>query len=146
MKVRGIMKKKKKMKVLGRQVITFTVGDRIFTREFLVLWLDTDHSGIPGVDILRYGSKSGFTDQHASDREEAIPVVGAERWAGLSNHHQGHQTPGASKSDLINPMTASSFGQAEMPLLGSDSGGMDNGCWKVAAFESATPFLFWRIS
>jgi hypothetical protein len=64
---------------------------------------------------------------------------GQRRWVGLNNHHQGHQTPGASKSDLINPMTALPFGQAELPLLGSDSGGMDNGCWEVAASSQPLP-------
>jgi hypothetical protein len=43
-----------KLKVMGTQVVTFNVGNRIFTHEFLVASLDTEYSGILGVDVLRH--------------------------------------------------------------------------------------------
>jgi hypothetical protein len=43
-----------RLKVMGTQVVTFNVGIRTFTHEFLVASLDTEYSGILGVDALRH--------------------------------------------------------------------------------------------
>jgi hypothetical protein len=43
-----------RLKIMGTQVVTFKVGKRIFTHELLTASLDTEYSGILGVDILRH--------------------------------------------------------------------------------------------
>jgi hypothetical protein len=47
-----------KLKIMGIQVITFKVGKRVFTHKFLIAPLDTEYSGILGLDVLRYKEAS----------------------------------------------------------------------------------------
>jgi hypothetical protein len=42
-----------KLKTIGAQEITFKVGKKRFTHEFFISPLDTEYSGILGVDVLR---------------------------------------------------------------------------------------------
>jgi hypothetical protein len=42
-----------RLKIMGTKVITFKVGKRMFTHEFLRAPLDAEYSGVLGVDVLR---------------------------------------------------------------------------------------------
>jgi hypothetical protein len=42
-----------RLKIMGTQEVTFTVGKKTFNHEFLIAALDTEYSGILGVDVLR---------------------------------------------------------------------------------------------
>jgi hypothetical protein len=106
-------------KVMGTQVVTFNVGKRIFTHEFLTASLDTEYSGILGVDILRHM-------EARVDLRTRTLLLGRKRYQLLGqdvrrcqlNRHQRRRLQEASESGLINLKKTLPRGQAEMPLQG----------------------------
>jgi predicted aspartyl protease len=126
-----------KLKVMGTQLVSLNVGNRIFTHEFLVSSLDTEYSGILGVDILRHmGARVDLRTSTLLIGKKRHQLSGQTDGEGEGTRHQWHQRQVASEPGLANPTETSSLGQAEMPLSGSNSKGMTNDCWDVVAFES----------
>jgi predicted aspartyl protease len=67
-----------KLKVMGTQEVTFTAGKRTYTHEFLIAALDTEYSGILGVDVLRHmGARVDLRTSTLLLGRKAISVVRA---------------------------------------------------------------------
>jgi hypothetical protein len=125
-----------RLRVVGIQVVTFNVGKRTFTHEFLTASLDTEHNGILGVDVLRHmGARVDLRTSMLLLGRKRYQLSGQEVGRCQVNRHQCRRLQGASEPGLINP-NKTSHGQAEVPLPGSNLGGSDNGCWNVVALES----------
>jgi predicted aspartyl protease len=106
-----------KLKVLGMQTVVCNVGKREFTHDFLVSALDTEYSGILGVDILRHmGAKVDFRTSTLLIGRKCYQLSGQEDGRVKVNHHQCHQARGASEAGLISPSGSSTLGQVELPL------------------------------
>jgi hypothetical protein len=122
---------------MGTQVITFKVGKRMFTHEFLIAPLDAEYTGVLGVDVLRHMEAS-------VDLRTSTLVLGRKRYQ-LSGQEvercslirrQCRRLQEASEPGLINPEKERTDGQDEVPIPGLSSGGTDSDCWNVVALGS----------
>jgi hypothetical protein len=126
-----------KLKVRGTHVITFKVGKRVFTHEFFIALLDTEYSGILGVDVLRHMEAS-------VDLRTGTLVLGRKRYQ-LSGQEverchlvrrQCRSLQKVTDTGLINPETALTDRQAGALIPGLSPGGCDIDCWNVVALGS----------
>jgi hypothetical protein len=125
------------LKVMGTQVVMFNVAKRVYTHEFLVASLDTEYSGILGVDVLRHmGARVDLRTSTLLLGRKRYQLSGQEGERCQLNREQCRRLQEASESVLINPRKTLPRGQAEMPLPGLNSEGSNNGCWNVVALGS----------
>jgi hypothetical protein len=125
------------LKIIETQVIIFKVGNRMFTNEFLVAPLDTEYSGVLGVDVLR--------NMEASVNLRISTLVLGRKFYRLSGQEvdrcqliqcQCRPLQEVSNTGLINPETALMDRQAEVPIPGLSPGGPDIDCWNIVALGS----------
>jgi len=123
-----------KLKTTGTQFITFRVGSKTFSHEFLIAPLDVEYSGILGVDILKRMEAKvdlrtstlvlGRTNHRLSGQE-------VERCALINRQPQAVRE--VSGPGLITPEATGPRASVETPIPGLISGGSDICCWDVVA-------------